>query len=121
MAPSPHSPLAAHVFQILLSLVDDDLHGYALIQDIRARTDGEMSLTASTLYTAVKRLVTAGLIAEVHSSRGGKDDSRRRYYRITTPGRETLRAEAARLDRLTTMARKKKLLPALRTAAAKER
>ena len=121
MAPADHLPLTAPVFQILLSLVDDDLHGYALIQDIRERTDGEVSLTASTLYAAVKRLLTAGLIAEVRAPRNEKDDPRRRYYRITAPGRETLRAEAARLERLTTMARKKKLLPAMRTVQAKER
>lgn len=114
-------PLTAPVFQILLSLVDDELHGYALIQDIRDRTGGEVSLTASTLYAAVKRLVSAGLIEEVERPRGAKDDPRRRYYRITGPGRETVRAEAARLERLTAMARKKKLLPALRTASAKER
>ena len=115
------APLTAPVFQILLSLVDEDLHGYALIQDIRARTDGEVDLTASTLYAAIKRLVTAELIAEVQAPRGEKPDPRRRYYRITRTGRETLRAEAARLERLTAMARSKKLLPALRAAAAKER
>ena len=121
MTSADRTPLTAPVFQILLSLVDDDLHGYALIQDIRDRTDGEVSLTASTLYAAVKRLVSSGLITEVQAPRGEKDDPRRRYYRITLAGRETLRAEAARLERLTTMARKKKLLPALRTAGAKDR
>jgi DNA-binding PadR family transcriptional regulator len=115
------APLTAPVFQILLSLLDEDLHGYALIQDIRARTDGEVELTASTLYAAIKRLVTAELIAEVQTPRGEKADPRRRYYRITRAGRDVLRAEAARLERLTAMARSKKLLPALRAAAAKER
>ena len=124
MPPSPttdQAPLTAPVFQILLSLVDADLHGYALIQDIRDRTDGEVSLTASTLYSAIKRLVAADLIEEVTPRRSADDDPRRRYYAITALGRTTLRAEAARLERLTTMARKKKLLPALRTASAKER
>ena len=118
MAPVERAPLTAPVFQILLSLIDDDLHGYALIQDIRERTAGEVSLTASTLYTAIKRLVSGGLIAEVDRPRGEKDDPRRRYYRITATGRETMRAEAARLERMTAMAREKKLLPALRTASA---
>jgi DNA-binding PadR family transcriptional regulator len=124
MPPSPtadRAPLSAPVFQILLALVDDELHGYALIQEIRERTEGEVSLTASTLYTAIRRLVAADLIEEVARPRGEKDDPRRRYYRITAVGRETLRAEAARLERLTAMARKKKLLPALRVASAKER
>ena len=115
------APLSAPVFQILLSLVDAELHGYALIQDIRDRTGGEVTLTASTLYTAIRRLVAAELIEEVGRPRGEKEDPRRRYYAITALGRDTLRAEAARLERLTTMARKKKLLPALRIASAKER
>jgi DNA-binding PadR family transcriptional regulator len=89
--------------------------------DIRERTAGETNLTASTLYTAVKRLLAAGLITEVERPRGEKDDPRRRYYRITGEGRATVRAEAARLERLTNMAREKKLLPALRTASARER
>ena len=108
--------LTPPVFQILLSLVDDDLHGYALIQDIRARTDGEVDLTASTLYGAIKRMVADGLIAEVAPSRTGENDPRRRYYRITRLGRDTARGEAARLERLTAMARAKRLLPALRPA-----
>ena len=115
------APLSAPVFQILLSLVDEDLHGYALIQDIRERTAGEVSLTASTLYTAIRRLVAADLIEEVGRPRGEKHDPRRRYYALTPLGRETVRAEAARLERLTAMARKKKLLPSLRVASAKER
>jgi DNA-binding PadR family transcriptional regulator len=106
--------LTPPVFQILLSLVDADLHGYALIQDIRSRTEGEVDLTASTLYGAIKRMVADGLIAEVTPSRGGDDDPRRRYYEITRLGRDTARAEAARLERLTAMARAKRLLPALR-------
>ena len=124
MPPQPttdRAALTAPVFQILLSLVDANLHGYALIMDIRERTAGEVSLTASTMYSAIKRLVTAGLIEEVRPRRAAADDPRRRYYAITALGRETLRADAARLERLTTMARKKKLLPALRTASAKER
>jgi DNA-binding PadR family transcriptional regulator len=101
--------------------VDAELHGYALIADIRERTAGEVSLTASTLYSAIKRLVAAELIEEVRSQRTAGDDPRRRYYTITPLGRATLRAEAARLERLTAMARKKKLLPALRIVSAKER
>ena len=123
MPPSPTADrsLTPPVFQILLSLVDADLHGYGLIMDIRERTAGEVSLTASTLYSAIKRLVAADLIEEVQSRPVAGDDPRRRYYAITALGRATVRAEAARLERLTAMAREKKLLPALRTASAKER
>ncbi|HJR41769.1 MAG TPA: PadR family transcriptional regulator [Gemmatimonadaceae bacterium] len=105
-------PLTTPVFQILLSLVDRELHGYAIIQDIAERTEGEVRLTASTLYAAVKRLLDAGLIEELaHRPRGAKDDPRRRYYRITRHGLTAARAEARRLERLAAMARAKRLLP----------
>jgi hypothetical protein len=58
-------PLSVPVFQILLSLADRHLHGYAIIQDIRQRTDGEVVLTASTLYAAIKRMLDGGLIVEL--------------------------------------------------------
>jgi DNA-binding PadR family transcriptional regulator len=99
------------VFQILLSLSDQDLHGYAIIQDIRDRTDGEVTLTASTLYAAIKRLLDLHLIDELATRPGPDDDSRRRYYRITTHGLDVARLETARLGRLLEMARQKKLAP----------
>jgi DNA-binding PadR family transcriptional regulator len=118
--PESLQPLTAPVFQILLSLVDEDLHGYAIIQDIAARTGGEVRLTASTLYAAVKRLVDAGWIEEVADRPvRSKDDPRRRYYRITRVGRAAARAEARRLEELAAMARAKGLLPPLRPSVSK--
>jgi DNA-binding PadR family transcriptional regulator len=107
-------PLSPQAFQILLSLLDRDLHGYAIILDVEARTAGEISLTASTLYAAIQRMVAAGLIREVHLPREQEpDERRRRYYAITPLGREVAAAEARRLDRLTASARQKRLLPPL--------
>ena len=109
-------PLSPQVFQILLSLLDGEMHGYALIQDIRRRTDGEVALTASTLYAAVKRLLGTGWIEEIALDTPPPDhDERRRYYSITSLGRAAARSEAQRLERLTAMAREKRLLGALRT------
>jgi DNA-binding PadR family transcriptional regulator len=111
--PSP-APLSAPVFHILLSLLDGEAHGYALILGIRDRTGGEVRLTASTLYAALKRLLDAGLIEErAQRLRSSDHDPRRRYYRITKQGREAARVEAARLERLTAAARERRLLPAL--------
>ena len=105
------SHMSAQVFQILLSLIDSEMHGYALIQDIRRRTDQEIVLTASTLYAAVKRLLGTGWIEEVALDTPPPDhDERRRYYRITALGRAAALAEAQRLERLTVMAREKRLL-----------
>jgi DNA-binding PadR family transcriptional regulator len=105
-----HLPLSEPVFQILLSLADRQLHGYAVIQDIRERTAGEVELTASTLYAAIKRLLDSDLIEEVTSA-SADDDPRRRYYQITALGLEVARLEAARLARSLRMARDKHLLP----------
>jgi DNA-binding PadR family transcriptional regulator len=102
-------PLSTQVFQILLSLADQDLHGYALIRDIEARTEGEVRLTASTLYDAIRRLLEAGWIEELAVL--ADEDARRRNYRLTRAGRAAARAEAARLARLTAQARRKNLLP----------
>lgn len=108
--PQQYLPLTVPVFQILLSLSDQDLHGYAIIQDIRQRTSGEVSLTASTLYAAIKRLLDAGLVDEL-DARPDDDDLRRRYYRILPAGLDVVRLEAARLARAVKMARQKRLMP----------
>ena len=108
------SPLSTQVFHILLSLVDDDLHGYAIIQDVAERTGGEVTLTASTLYAAIKRLLDSGWIEETTQRRRADDDPRRRYYHLTAAGRQRARIEAQRLERLAAMARAKKLIPARR-------
>jgi DNA-binding PadR family transcriptional regulator len=103
-------PLSEPVFHILLSLSDRELHGYAIIQDIRQRTDGVVELTASTLYAAIKRLLDTGLIQEL-KERPSDDDARRRYYAITALGLQVARLEAARLERTLRLARQKRLAP----------
>jgi DNA-binding PadR family transcriptional regulator len=109
MATSPvdQVPLTVPVFHILLSLLDEDLHGYALIRDIEQRTGGEVRLTASTLYGAIARMLDASLIEELDREPGLE---RRRRYRITRAGRSLIRREAERLERATAWARDKRLL-----------
>jgi DNA-binding PadR family transcriptional regulator len=105
--PVDQLPLSVPVFHILLSLVDRDLHGYALIKDIETRTAGEVRLTASTLYGALARLLAAGLIQEIHA-----DVERRRCYHLTRTGRALLRREAERLARAAQWARERRLIHA---------
>jgi DNA-binding PadR family transcriptional regulator len=109
--PIDQLPLSVPVFHILLSLVDQDLHGYAIIKDVEARTNGEVRLTASTLYGAVARLLDAGLVAELAAD---ADSPRRRTYRLTKAGRRLLESEAERLARATRWAAAKRLLPETR-------
>jgi DNA-binding PadR family transcriptional regulator len=93
-------PLPPATLHILLALAETDRHGYAIMQDVAARTDGELRLSAGTLYRAVARMVEQGLIAEVEKRRTRADDERRRYYRITSFGMVVARAELRRLLQL---------------------
>jgi DNA-binding PadR family transcriptional regulator len=110
------SPLSPQVFQILLSLSDGPMHGYAIIQDIRERTRGDISLTASTLYDALARLVDVSLITELDAPPAdAKDhDARRRYYRLSALGREAAVQETRRLESLLETARQSGLGGVLR-------
>ena len=103
-------PLSSQAFYILLFLADEPLHGYAIIQHVRSRTDGEVRLTASTLYAAIKRMLDAGLIAETQSA-AESGGAPQRCYRITNTGLRLVRADAERLARLVAFARDKRLLP----------
>jgi DNA-binding PadR family transcriptional regulator len=107
-AATAHLPLSPQVLQILLALSDGAMHGYAVIADIAARTDGEMRLTASTLYDALARLLDQRLIVEVEAP-ADERDARRRYYGLTMVGREVMALETRRLERLLAMARQKRL------------
>src|SRR5580693_7996547 len=87
--PEPASmlPLPAATFHILLALSEDDRHGYGIIQDVAARTRGELKLSAGTLYRSIQRMLEQGLLEETRERPSPEnDDERRRYYRITTFG-----------------------------------
>ncbi len=106
-------PLTPAVFQILLSLADAELHGYAIMQEVSQRTGGKVRLGPGTLYGSVKRMLAEGWIEEAEERPDPRlDDERRRYYRLTRLGREVAAAEARRLDELVSDARAKQLLPA---------
>ena len=104
-------PLPSTAFQILLSLVDDDLHGYGIMRQIALQTDGRMRLGPGTLYSSIQGLLEGQLIEEVDSREDAKlGPERRRYYRITSAGRKLARSEAERLADLLRVARAKKVL-----------
>ena len=105
-------PLPPATFHILLALVDQERHGYAILQDIEGRTGGELRLSAGTLYRSIARMVEQGLIAELSRRPPAReDDERRRYYRVTPFGRGVARAEMARLAELIRLARARGLTP----------
>jgi DNA-binding PadR family transcriptional regulator len=104
-------PLPAAAFQILLSLADEDLHGYGIMRNVAEQTGGRMRLGPGTLYSSIQSLVEEKLIEEIEQredARLGRE--RRRYYRLTAAGRKVARSEAERLAGLLRVARAKKIL-----------
>jgi DNA-binding PadR family transcriptional regulator len=104
-------PLPPAAFQILLSLADDDLHGYGIMRNVAEQTGGRMRLGPGTLYSSIQSLLEEKLIEEIEAGEGSKPgQERRRYYRLTPAGRKLARAEADRLADLLRVARTKKIL-----------
>lgn len=94
-------PLKPNWFHVMLSLVDREQHGYAIMQEVLERTDGRVRLWPATLYGTLERLLDAELVGEAsRRPRAEEDDARRRYYRLTALGRRVLAAECARLEDL---------------------
>ena len=99
-------PLRPVVFQVLLSLAEGERHGYGIVQDIAQRSSARLQLEPGNLYRTLRFMLDEGLIEE--SGRrpvAGKDDERRRYYRVTRFGRQVAMAEAERLEMLVSEAR----------------
>ncbi|GHJ48008.1 PadR family transcriptional regulator [Catellatospora sp. TT07R-123] len=90
-------PLGEPAFLILTALAAEPKHGYAVIEDVREISGGQVRLHAGTLYSVLDRLRSGGLIEvdreEIVQSR------LRRYYRLTGAGQQRLTGEAQRLRR----------------------
>ena len=105
------NPLPSAAFQILLALVDDDLHGYGIMRQVADQTEGRMRLGPGTLYSSIQTLLEGRLIEEVGQRVDTKlGQERRRYYRLTSAGCRLVRSEAERLADLLRVARAKKVL-----------
>ena len=102
-------PLTPISFEVLLALMDGELHGYAILQAVESRLAGKLPLRTGTMYRALARLMDEGLIARSGTSED--EDPRRRNYRITPLGRSTAKAEARRLADQVDAARAHRLLP----------
>ncbi|HEX3986464.1 MAG TPA: helix-turn-helix transcriptional regulator [Acidobacteriaceae bacterium] len=104
-------PLPSAAFQILLSLADEDRHGYGIMRQVEEQSGGRVRLGPGTLYSSVQSLLEENFIEEVGAP--GDDDApnseRRRYYRLTAAGRKLARSEADRLADLLRVARARKI------------
>lgn len=104
------NPLPSAAFHILLSLAGEDLHGYGIMRQVAEQTGGRMRLGPGTLYSSIQSLLEERLIEEVGSRTDKRiGDERRRYYRLTSAGRQVARAEADKLADLLRIARDKKI------------
>jgi DNA-binding PadR family transcriptional regulator len=111
-APEALLPLTPTVFHILLALADGEKHGYAIMQEVEARTGGAMRMGPGTLYGSIQRMLKDGLIAETPKrAEAAHGEERRRYYRLTSFGQRVLQAEAHRLEQLVHLAQSKQVLP----------
>jgi DNA-binding PadR family transcriptional regulator len=110
-APQKFLPLKPHWFHVMLSLADQEQHGYGIMQEVLQRTDGSVRLWPATLYGSIKRLIDQELIEESDERPAAElDDARRRYYRLTSLGRRVLAAECERLEALVRVIRGKQVL-----------
>ena len=108
-------PLSPAVLHILLALSSEDRHGYGIMQDVAQQTGGALELGPGTLYGCLKRMLAAGLIEESGERPDpalgpGSGEERRRYYRITSLGGRTVRAETQRIAGALQAARSKRVL-----------
>ena len=108
--------LTPAMFQVLLALGEDEMHGYAILKEVAEQTNGHVRLSTGTLYAMIKRMLSDGIIVECRNRPPAEeDDQRRRYYRMTPLGRQVATAEVERMEQIIATARQKHLLKKFRT------
>ena len=105
-------PLTPAVFHILLALSSGERHGYGIMKQVEADSQGKVTMGPGTLYGSLKRMLDAGLVKESDKRIDPEmDDERRIYYQITGIGAEALAAELERYKRIVSLAQERKLYP----------
>jgi DNA-binding PadR family transcriptional regulator len=108
--PEAMLPLRPIDLQMLLVLLEHDLHGYGLMKEVESQSGGKVTLEVGSLYRVIKRLLASGLIEEAGQSEASAGAKPRINYRITPFGREVAQAEAARLVGVVATARERQLI-----------
>ena len=102
--PASYLPLREPTFFILLSLIPAEKHGYGILKDVEALSEGSVRLSTGTLYEALSRLLEQGLLERTDEAAGIAPGKPRKVYRLTHTGRRVIEAEAARLRALSAAA-----------------
>jgi DNA-binding PadR family transcriptional regulator len=103
------TPLREPTLFILLALSKGRKHGYAILKDVEALSEGRVVLSTGTLYGALARLLEQGVIRKSiddcgetnpdSKNRAGSTGVRgRKCYELTQFGRRVLKAELNRLN-----------------------
>ena len=117
--PESYLPLTPAVLDIMVALGDEELHGYAIMQEVRRRTAGKRRLAPGTLYRSLKQMEERGWVVEAEERPDPSlDDERRRYYQLTDLGRRVALAEVERLEGLVDAARSRGFTPSPRPSGA---
>ena len=91
------APLTPAVLHILLALSTGERHGYGIMKQVQADSQGKAKMGPGTLYGSMGRMMEAGLIRESDKRVDPEmDDERRIYYELTGAGRAALKAELKR-------------------------
>ncbi len=112
MAQSPESflPLSNLALHVLIALAEGPSHGYAIIKDVESRTGGRLNIRSGALYSMIQRLHEDGLVENAPPPHE-ETDPRRKYYCITTLGRQVAALEADRLRDMIEAAQTRQLVP----------
>jgi|SRR5688500_16310784 DNA-binding PadR family transcriptional regulator len=105
-------PLTPAVFHILLALSNGERHGYGIMKQVEADSQGNVRMGPGTLYGSLKRMLDSGLVQESDKRVDPEmDDERRIYYQLTGVGQKALQAELDRYKHIVTVAKERKLFP----------
>jgi DNA-binding PadR family transcriptional regulator len=117
--PEGYLPLTPAVLDIMVALGNEEMHGYAIMQEVRRCTEGERRLAPGTLYRSLKQMEERGWVVESEERpEPNLDDERRRYYRLTDLGRKIALAELERLEGLVRAGRSRGFVPSGRPSGA---
>lgn len=86
-------PMTETGFYILLFL-QNEMHGYSIVQKVEEITAGEISIGPGTMYGSLAKMEKDGLIRFI------REEEKRKIYHITDLGREVLALEMKRIERL---------------------